>query len=276
MTHNDRDENPETMSDPDGAGGELAPTRGGEAPAGDDAEVGELVGRIVNDGGNPQRLARLTRVMTRRARAAGGRGAAGGRWLADLFTDDIAPRVPVRDFETLSQHHEGLDGEELADELVRNATMATTAVGAAGGALGAVQLAAPPLLLTAPAKLVAESAVVAAIEVKLVGELHETYGVRPGSSALQRRSGYLLSWAGKRGLDRVQRGVPLSAILGSAAKAELRKRLMRVVGRHLSTLGPYLTGAAAGGALNRAATTTLARSVRDDLRTTTVVLPVAR
>lgn len=245
-------------------------TRAGEEPAcAPNADVGELVGRIVDDGGNDSRLlARLPRALTRSARVAGLKGIAGGRWLTDLFTDDVVPHIPVRDLEALRQHHNGLDGEELADALVRNASVATTAVGAAGGALGAVHLTAPPLLLTAPAKFAAEAVVVAAIEVKLIGELHEVYRERPAGSGLQRGSGYLMSWVTKRGLDRVQTGASLTAVLGAAAKAELRNRLMRVMGRHLSTLGPYLTGAAAGGALNRAATVTLARSVRDDLRGT--------
>ncbi|RNL85001.1 hypothetical protein [Halostreptopolyspora alba] len=239
------------------------------------ADVGELVGRIVDEGGNGSGLlTRLPRALTRSARAAGVKGVAGGRWLTDLFTDDIAPRIPVRDLEALRQHHDGLDGEELADTLVRNASVATAAVGAAGGALGAVQMAAPPLLLTAPAKLVAEAVVVAAIEVKLIGELHEVYRERPAGSGLQRGSGYLAAWVTKRGLERVQTGTSLTAVLGAAAKAELRNRLMRVMGRHLSTLGPYLTGAAAGGALNRAATVALARSVRADLRGT--ALPESR
>ncbi|GAB3901918.1 hypothetical protein GCM10027612_66150 [Microbispora bryophytorum subsp. camponoti] len=41
---------------------------------------------------------------------------------------------------------------------------------------------------------------------------------------------------------------------------------MRTLGRHLTTLGPFLTGAVAGGALNRAATRKLAVAVRADLR----------
>ncbi len=41
---------------------------------------------------------------------------------------------------------------------------------------------------------------------------------------------------------------------------------MRTLGRHLTTFGPFLTGAVAGGALNRMATKKLGEAIRADLR----------
>ncbi|QBI54737.1 hypothetical protein [Streptomonospora litoralis] len=240
------------------------------AVAGQD-DIGALVGEILDAGDTDSKrraglLGRLAAALSGRARAARDGGAAGGRWLADMFANEIAPRIPVRDRETLMRHHEGLDGEDLADALARNASHATTTVGAAGGALAAVQFTAPPLLLSAPAQIVAETVVVAAVEVKLIAELHEVYGAPAPGSRLQRTSGYVAAWARKRGIDPLSAGESLSVTLGAAAKAALRRRLLRLMGRHLSTLGPYLTGAVAGGALNRAATRALAESVRKDLR----------
>ncbi|ASU84489.1 hypothetical protein CDO52_18265 [Nocardiopsis gilva YIM 90087] len=234
-------------------------------------DVGALVGRIITDDGtDPQRraglLGRLTRALADGARTAGVKGTATGRWITEVFTDDIAPRIPVRDRATLVRHHNGLDGEELADALVRSAAHATTTVGAAGGALAAVQFTAPPLLLTVPAQIVAETLVVAAIEVKLIAELHEVYATPVPDSGLRRASGYLSAWARKRGIDPLQVPESVAVALGTAAKAALRKRLMRLMGRHLTTLGPYLTGAVAGGTLNRMATFALGKAVRADLR----------
>ncbi len=40
--------------------------------------------------------------------------------MADAVTD-IAPHVPVRDLETLRRHFAGLDDDELAERLIRNA-----------------------------------------------------------------------------------------------------------------------------------------------------------
>jgi hypothetical protein len=232
-------------------------------------EMAELVGRLSADddldretrGRLLGRFARLLAASAGRARAAGvGRG----RWLTDVVME-IAPHVPVRDLETLCRHHDGLTGEALADSLVRAAQRVTTGVGAAGGALAAIQFTAPPLLLTAPAQIVAETVVVATIEVKLIAELHEVYGVEVPGTGTARGGIFLQSWAQQRGFDPMQPG-SLTAALGVAAKTGLRKRLLRTLGRHFTTLGPFLTGAVAGGALNRTATKRLADKIRNDLR----------
>ncbi len=232
-------------------------------------EVAELVGRLVNseetDGTERRRLlGRLGDALAGSARKAGESGVGRGRWLADVFMN-IAPRVPVRDFATLSEHHYGLIGEQLADDLVRTAAKATMAVGAVGGALAAAEFAAPPLLLSAPAQLVAETLVVAAIEVKLLAELHEVYGVQVPGTGSQRATAFAVAWSKQRGINPLTPGSATLA-LGAAAKTALRNRLMRTLGRHLTTLGPFLTGAVAGAALNRAATKKLAAAVRADLR----------
>jgi hypothetical protein len=230
--------------------------------------MAELVGRLSTDDMDRETRGRLlrkfARLMTARARSTGAAGVARGRWLADLVAE-IAPHLPVRDLETLSSHHGGMKGEALADSLVRAAQRATTGVGAAGGALAAVEFVALPLLLSAPAQVVAETVIVATIEVKLIAELHEVYGVHVPGTGTGRGMIFLQSWVQQRGFDPAQPGT-VALALGVAAKAGLRKRLLRVFGRHLTTLGPFLTGAVAGGALNRTATKRLADSIRDDLR----------
>ena len=232
-------------------------------------EMAELVGRLSTDDDmdvetRGRLLARLTRLLVASARRAKAAGVGRGRWLADVVME-IVPRVPVRDLETLRRHHVGLTGEELADSLVRSAQRATTGVGAAGGALAAIEFAAPPLLLTAPAQIIAETVVVAMVETKLIAELHEVYGVQVPGNGTARGAVFLQSWAQQRGFDPMQPG-SMTAAFGVAAKTGLRKRLLRTVGRHLTTLGPFLTGALAGGALNRTATKRLADRIRGDLR----------
>ncbi|MEV0620681.1 hypothetical protein AB0I81_45665 [Nonomuraea sp. NPDC050404] len=232
-------------------------------------EVGELVGRLTDsDELEPAErrrlLGRLARALSAGAKRARETGAGRGRWLADVFLN-IAPRIPIRDLHTLAEHHHGLTGEELADDLVRTAQKATMTVGAIGGALAAAEFAAPPLLLSAPAQLVAETIVVAAIEVKLLAELHEVYGVRVQGSGTQRAVAFTAAWAKQRGIDPLA-PASVSLALGAATKTALRNRLMRTLGRHLTTFGPFLTGAVAGGALNRMATKKLGEAVRNDLR----------
>ncbi|GAA4559597.1 hypothetical protein [Planotetraspora kaengkrachanensis] len=232
-------------------------------------EVADLVGKLVApdeaDGAERRRLlGRLSKALATSAKNARVSGSGRGRWLADMFVS-IAQRLPIRDYETLQEHHYGLTGEQLADDLVRTAAKATTAIGAVGGALAAAEFAAPPLLLSAPAQLVAETLVVAAIEVKLLAELHEVYGVPVQGNGSQRAAAYTMAWSKQRGVNPLTPGSATFA-LGAAAKTALRNRLMRTLGRHLTTLGPFLTGAIAGGALNRAATKRLAEAVRADLR----------
>ena len=74
------------------------------------------------------------------------------------------------------------------------------------------------------------------------------------------------SWAEQRGVNPMVPGVGVAAVLGTAARKELRDRLLRRFGRNLTTLGPLLTGAAVAGYLNRRATLSVGEQVREDLR----------
>ncbi|WP_233526394.1 hypothetical protein [Actinomadura spongiicola] len=248
-------------------------------PSGHDGstEVGELIGRLVGDERMDREtrgrlLGRLAGLLGQNARRAGAAGVARGRWLGELLVE-AAPHIPIRDIDTLQAHHPGLMGEELADKIVKVAANGTTAVGAAGGALAAVEFAAPPLLLTAPAQLAAETLVIAAIEVKMIAELHEVYGVRVQGGGTARGAAFVTSWARQRGVNPLETG-SLTSALGTAAKSALRKRLLRTFGRSLGTMGPFLTGAAAGAALNRSATKALANKIRKDLGATVGPPPI--
>lgn len=200
------------------------------------------------------------------ARSARSSGVTG--WMVGLL-EGVTPRLRIRDLDTLRAHHHGLTGEALADSLVEVASRGSTMVGAAGGALAAVEYAAPPALLSAPVQVAAETVVVAAIEVKLIAELHEVYRVQAPGSGRQRGMAYLQAWAQQRGVNALQPG-SLTAVLGVGARRELRQRLLVRLGRNLTTLGPLLTGAAAGGYLNRRGTKQLAAGIRDDLRGRTI------
>ncbi|GAB3279373.1 hypothetical protein GCM10027452_46730 [Micromonospora halotolerans] len=76
----------------------------------------------------------------------------------------------------------------------------------------------------------------------------------------------LHSWATQRGINPMIPGAGVSAVLGTAARRELRDSLLRRFGRNLTTLGPFLTGAAVAGYLNRRSTKNLADQLRKDLR----------
>ncbi|MFD9905141.1 hypothetical protein [Streptomyces sp. NPDC059063] len=190
----------------------------------------------------------------------GGRGAkAGIGYLADRIIEN-APRVPVRDLATLRKQFPGLGPEELADKLIAGAANASSTVGAGVGA--AAMLPVPPAM---PAELAAEITGVAAVELKLIAELHEVYGRRPPGNLKERSTAYLRSWTDERGID-VVKPTSINAALGSQMKRELRQQIMKRMVRNLPNLLPFMVGAAVGAFMNRRDTKKLAERVRADLR----------
>jgi hypothetical protein len=231
--------------------------------------VGELVAGATDPSGSPSErraaLAGLTRALGSSARSAGVRAFAAGRWLADVLAD-AAPRIPVRTAATLYEQHPGMTADEIADALVKASSRVTAGFGAAAGALATAEFAAPPTLLASPVQLAAETLAVAAVEVKLVAELHEIYGQGPAGGLGQRGSAYLMSWVRQRAVDQAVAVTGLSAVLGHAAKRELRSRLLRRLGRSGISMAPLLAGAVAGAEVNRRTTKSLGEKVTAELR----------
>ncbi|MGW0710460.1 hypothetical protein ACWD4G_31655 [Streptomyces sp. NPDC002643] len=197
------------------------------------------------------------------ARKGGERARAGLAYLTDRIIE-MAPRIPVRDLATLRAQFPGLGPEQIADKLVAGAANGTSTVGAGIGA--AAMLPTPPAL---PAELAAEITGVAAIELKLIAELHEVYGVRPAGNLRQRSAAYLDSWSGERGID-VTKPMTIDAALGGQMKRQLRQQIMKRMVRNLPNLMPFLIGAAVGAVMNRRDTRQLAARIRKDLRTVQV------
>lgn len=197
------------------------------------------------------------------ARKSGDRARAGLAYITDRIIE-IAPRIPVRDLAALRAQFPGLGPEQIADKLVAGAANASSTVGAGVGA--AAMLPAPPAM---PAELAAEITGVAAVELKLIAELHEVYGARPPGNLRQRSSAYLDSWSGERGID-VTRPSTINSALGGQLKRQLRQQIMKRMVRNLPNLMPFLVGAAVGAVMNRRDTKHLAERIRKDLRRTQV------
>ncbi len=206
-----------------------------------------------------ERIDAVRRGVAQGVRRGGDSAKAGIGYLADRLID-LAPRIPVRDLAALRRQFPGLGPEALADKLVAGAANASSTVGAGVGA--AAMLPVPPAM---PAELAAEITGVAAVELKLIAELHEVYGLRPPGRITQRSAAYLTSWAEERGIDPTK-PTTVNAALGGQLKRELRQQIMKRMVRNLPNLMPFMVGATVGAVMNRRDTKKLAARIRKDLR----------
>ncbi len=244
-----------------GPGGELVPADQARADALLPERVAELAAEISEAHTEPRRR-RLTLLLPRLA-GRGGRGAwaglrSGGRWLTTQVLA-MAPRLPVRSVDTLRGQFPGRTPDELADILIEAASKASASVGAAVGAAMVL-----PVVPAAPIEIGVETLALVGIELKLIAELHEVYGMRPRGSKVDRTMAYLDSWAHRRGVGLAPGGLVIA--IGSPLRRRLERRLISRAGRSALSLGPLLTGAAAGALLNRRETRKLGHEIRDDLR----------
>lgn len=253
----------ETIASSDTAGEPGQPSGAGVSEATSDA-LAQLTEADLTPAARRKLLARAVVVGRGAGRALRGPKAAVS-WATELLVE-VIPHLAVRDLETLQRHYPGKSGEQLADALVRNASRVAASLGAAGGGVAAIEWAAPPALLAAPALITIETTAVVAVEIKLLAELHEVYGAPIRGSAPERVSALLTAWTRRRGVSLLQGGRGFSTVLGAGLRKELRDRLLRRMGRNLTTLGPLLTGAAVGAELNRRSTRSLGDEVRKDLR----------
>jgi hypothetical protein len=225
-------------------GGSVARTGGGFARRGADTATGT----VVRGAGS-----------ARRGVGSAGRGVTSGlNWLTGQVVA-MGPRLRIRDQATLRARFPGRSDDEIAGLLVERAARATATVGGATGAWAAL-----PALPAFPAEVAAETLAVVGIEIKLVAELHEIYGMPAAGSASERARAYIGSWASRRGVYQVDGGLLL--IAGSPLARQLTRRLAARARRSAFSLSPLLTGALAGALLNRRETRRFGRQIRDDLR----------
>ncbi len=224
-------------------------------------QVAELAGQLSEEPSESRRrrlALRLPRLAGRGGRSTWAGVQSGGRWLTTQVLE-MAPRLPVRSADTLRRQFPGRSPEEIADLLIEGAARAAAGVGAAVGASAVLPV--PPAALV---EVGVETLAVVGIELKLVAELHEVYGMRAPGSRADRMMAYIDAWAHRRGIGLAPGGLVLA--VGSPLRRRLERRLLGRAGRSTTSLGPLLTGAAAGALLNRRETRKLGREIRDDLR----------
>ena len=181
-----------------------------------------------------------------------------GRGLVDEVSA-AALRLPVRDRQTLRQQFPGQSPDQIADALVRASARSTGAVGAMIG-LWAVL----PIVPAFPLEVAAETLAVVGIEIKLVAELHEAYGVGLTGPLPERMTGYLAAWAGRDSAAIAPVGLVLA--VSSPLRKQISRRLARRAGRSTLSLAPLLIGAMAGALLNRRETRRIGRKIQNNLR----------
>jgi hypothetical protein len=195
----------------------------------------------------------------RRGASSAGRGVGSGmNWLTGQVVA-MGPRLRFRDQATLRAQFPGESDDQIALRLIERAARAAAAVGGTTGVWAAL-----PVLPAFPAEVAAETLAVVGIEVKLVAELHEIYGMGAEGSGTERARAYIGSWASRRGIYQVDGGLLL--IAGSPLARQLTRRLAARVRRSTFALAPLFTGMLAGAVLNRRETRRLGREIRDDLR----------
>ncbi len=236
----------------------------------DEKDLGRAVGELAEEGADGGSLARTAKLAASSLKTAGAKSVASGRWMAETLLDAV-PHIPVRDAATLSALHGGRTGSALGEELIRAATRRTAGFGAVAGALAGAHQLAPPTWMAIPAELVAETLAVVAVEMQLVAELHEVYGMPVLGSPKERTTAVVVAWAEGRGVTPQTLVKPggLAQVFARTSRRELtrllQRRLARRALRSMAALAPLMAGAVAGAELNRRATRALGDKLVRDL-----------
>src|SRR5579859_7079443 len=161
--------------------------------------------------------ARLARRAARRGAQITGRGvSSGGKWLSGQVLA-MAPRLPVRDLATLRSQYPDRTPDQIADALIDGASRASATVGVAVGAWAVL-----PFVPAAGVEIATETLSVVGIEIKLVAELHEVYGIRAPGGVIERMTAYVGAWSSRRGVALAPGGLVMAA--GSPLARQLQRR----------------------------------------------------
>jgi len=240
-----------------------------------DNDIADLLGKAAGGDINMTNMRHLVKALKRSLKISRKGVRLSGASLAELMLK-TAPRIPIRSAETLSAHHGGMTGSALAGEVIRNAGRSSAAIGALTGALASAGELAPPLWVMLPAEVIGETLLIAAIEMKLVAELHEIYGRPIHGTHTQRGMAIVEAWSERRGvhIEDLASDDGISHALGRGTRNQLmqmlRRKLLARAARNISSLAPLFIGAAAGAEINRRATRDLGDAVVRDLASTAV------
>src|SRR5579859_5819017 len=164
-----------------------------------------------------RRLGAAISNAARRGAQITGRGvSSGGKWLSGQVLA-MAPRLPVRDLATLRSQYPDRTPDQIADALIEGASKASATVGVAVGAWAVL-----PFVPAAGVEIATETLSVVGIEIKLVAELHEVYGIRAPGGVIERMTAYVGAWSSRRGVALAPGGLVMAA--GSPLARQLQRR----------------------------------------------------
>jgi hypothetical protein len=233
-------------------------------------ELAELIARLISREATKKDFLRLAKLL-RGYLKIGRKGVSfNGKGLADLLFY-IAPRLPVRDIDALHKAYGGVTGGTLAGQVIKSASHKSAAVGGATGALATAGQLAPPMWVTLPAEILAETLVVTAVEMRMIAELHEVYGLPLRGTADERGAAIVEAWSTRRGVDmkRLQQHgrteLNRDGGVGKHLVRVVKRKLMTRAARNLGTLAPLFIGAAIGAETNRRSTRDIGNAIVRDL-----------
>jgi hypothetical protein len=184
-----------------------------------------------------------------RARFAAARRRATDRLLTTL------PSTRARSYDELRARYPDSTPDQVAEKLVSSATRASAVVGAATGTWALL-----PLVPALPLDVAGNSLAIAAIEVRLIAELHQAYAVPDPDEPTGGTVAALAGWGEKR------RALIAPGSVALAVSSPLRGGLLRILGRRTLSPAAVAAGAAGSALLNGYQTRRLGRAVIADLR----------
>lgn len=237
----------------------------------DEAGLSHLTDQIVavlKSDTSKKSLQQLVSVARRSLRLTRHGVTVSGKGLSDVLLY-LAPRLPVRDRSTLAARFGETANDRLAEQVIIAATRASAGVGGTTGALATVSEFMPPAWLALPVEIIVETLLVAAVELRLIAELHELYGENLGDSENARGEALLRIWSDRKGVDLHSLGSASPALSAHGAKAVLmraiRRRLITRAAKNVSSLTPLLVGAVLGAETNRRSTRSLGVALKAEL-----------
>lgn len=181
----------------------------------------------------------------------------------------LAPKIPVRKKEEFVKRYGTQDANQLATYAIVSASRVSAGIGGATGAMANASLLSPPTWLALPVEIVAETVLIAMVEIRLIAELHEIYGVALDHDEETRAQQLLATWSSRKGVDIASLGAITPVLSARGIKATLmrsiRRRILARSAKNVSSAVPFLIGAGLGAAINRKSTRTLGLAIKREL-----------